>query len=133
MIKILILDETADQALKIINNFEEGEAQATLITHADKAKISVVNTRYDLIIMGDKMKGGDTYDVALSMRSSKQNKRTPVLCMGMGRNVQKATKLSNLLGSQRCMVVDTSSEEEITLAADLICDSLIDKLEDDNN
>jgi DNA-binding response OmpR family regulator len=125
MIKILIIDENEDRAMSIISQLGTGEVQATLITHADKAKNNLSNNEYDVIMIGDKISGGDTYDVGLSMIQGAKNKRSSVLCIG--RHVSRATRLSNLIGTGRSLVVNTNLQAEIDAAAAKLSSFIVNK------
>jgi DNA-binding response OmpR family regulator len=127
MIKVLIVDETSERAMRILGKLGEGKVQATLITHVDKAKINLVNVEYDVIMLGDKIKGGDTYDVALAMKSSRRNVKTSVLCIG--RHTPRATRLAGLLGAHRALVVNTNFQKEIDIAVGRLSDYLTKKFE----
>lgn len=125
MIKILIVDENQDRAMSIISQLGTGEVQATMITHTDKAKVNLSNNEYDVIIMGDKINGGDTYDVGLSLIQGSKNKRSSILCIG--RHTPRANRLCNLVGTHRALVVNTNFQNEIDAAAEKLASFLIKK------
>lgn len=111
--------------MSIISQLGTGEVQTTFITHSDKAKVNLSNNEYDVIMMGDKLNGGDTYDVGLSMIQGSKNKRSSVLCIG--RHISRATRLCNLIGSHRAIVVNTNLQNEIDAAALKLSSFLVKK------
>lgn len=96
MLEILIVDSDPTNAFSIISSLGEGEVSTSFINHADRAISNILKKKYDLIIFGDRLEGGDTYDVGLMVKESSKNKHSKYVCIGA--HISRAHKLNNLLG-----------------------------------
>jgi len=98
---VLIVDKTMDRGFQVLSLLELENADVTVISQAVRAIKTIRKKAYDLIILGDKLAEGDTYDVGLELKTDQKNRRTAVLCVG--NNKSRATKLSRLLGDRALM------------------------------
>lgn len=97
-IDVLIVDRNVDVGMGVLDALQLRNANVTVVTIASQALKNVKRYQYDLILLGDRLTDGDTYDVGLELKTGKKNRRAAVLCMGHHRG--RATKLANLLGSR---------------------------------
>lgn len=94
-VNVLVADKTTEPALELLNTLKLPEAQITFFDSATQAVKSVKNNKYDLIILGDRLKGGDTFDVGLEIKNGK-NKKTAVACVGY--HIGRTERILNLIG-----------------------------------
>jgi len=95
---ILLVDRTLAPGMQVIDDLKLEVVDLTFMLHAAEAIKRVKKNSYDLIILGDKLKEGDTYDVGLELKTGKENRRTAVLCVG--HHLGRANRLLHLLGNR---------------------------------
>ena len=118
MLKVLVVDKTEHNALKVLGDIDLSEVEAQVIAHVDRACSAVKSKKFDIIVLGDKLTGGgDTYDVGLEIVKSNTNKHSKFVCLKL--NPPRAIRLNRLL-SPRSTLVDITSESEVALCADAI-------------
>lgn len=96
MLEILVVDNTSDAALAFLDRLDLlEEMHITFISVATQAAKKVRTKTYDLILLGNRVSGGDTYDVGLEIKHSKKNWGKPIVCLEAPRD--RAIKVANLL------------------------------------
>ena len=95
MHNILIVDKTMDAAMSFIDTLSRPSVDVTFNHQTTQALKNVKRNDYDLIIMGDRLDDGTTYDVALGIKDSKKNKQIPIVCVGV--NKGKVARIMKLL------------------------------------
>lgn len=120
-LKILVVDKVLDHAASIIGQLGTGEAEVIYVPHTGRAISSIRNNQYHLIVLGDRLEGGDTYDVGLEIKNSNLNRQTPVVCIAY--NATRLAKLANHLRPYS-YTVDPTKEEDLKLCVDRITEHL---------
>ena len=116
-VKLLVVDSDPEAALKIIDSLGEGEAEVTFISHTEKAISSITKKPYDVVILGDKLiGGGDSYDVALELKKSK-NRHAAIVSIGI--NPTRYTRIVNLL-KPYCSHVNVADDASVATCVRLI-------------
>jgi DNA-binding response OmpR family regulator len=100
--RILVASKDIDSALVFLDDLHLTEVVTSFAPTVATAVKAVRKNKYDVIILGDKLGQGDTYDVGLEIKQSNKNKHATVLCF-VG-NVSRATRLNNLLKPYSIMV-----------------------------
>lgn len=95
--KILAIDKRRDVAMQFISNLPLADAAITFVDKAPQAIKNIKRVRYDLILVGDRVDDGDTFDIGLAIEGSKRNRKTPTVCVG--HHAGRAARLMKLLGS----------------------------------
>ena len=92
--KVLVVSNEADSAMKIISELALDEINIVFVDKASQAIANVRKNQYDLIVLGDKLGAGDTYDVGMELKDSK-NYHKAIICVG--HNAAKRAKLIKLM------------------------------------
>lgn len=117
MLKILVVDNNKDAALNLLSNLGEGEVEVSFISHVDRAINNINSNFYDVIVLGDRLEGGgDTYDVGLALKKSK-NRHAAFVCIGS--NIGRSNKLAALL-KPYSYVVSMNDPSEVAKYTELI-------------
>ena len=92
--KILIVDKSSSTGMSFLDSLRWKAMDVAVVDDTQQAIKNVKQQDYDLILLGDRINKGDTYDVALEIKSGK-NKHTAVVCVGKHRG--RTIRLMNLL------------------------------------
>lgn len=97
LVNILVVDTDTQPGMELISMLALPQVKVTFVDQLTQALKNVKKNQYTFIVLGDRIKGGNTYDIGLEIAGGKRNKRTPVICIGInkGRNY----KLVKVLGS----------------------------------
>ena len=94
-IKILAIGKVPTLAMEFISELGVPDAVVTFVDRAPQAIKNIKRLSYDVILIGDRVKDGDTFDVGLVLDGTKRNRKTPVVCLGHHKG--KAARLIKLL------------------------------------
>lgn len=110
-LKVLVVDKSSTPAMALIEGFDSSEVQAVFVSKVDQAISNMKKNSYDLLIFGDKLVDGDTFDVGLEKTKSLKNRQTPVICLTY--HPSRSTKLASLLRphSFKLNLSDVASKE----------------------
>jgi CheY-like chemotaxis protein len=111
---ILIVDNNPDAGMKFVDALALEEANVVFVNNALQAIKNVRRETYDVIVLGDKIEKGDTFDVALEIKGDDRNKRAPVACITEYR--RRAVKIINLLKPQSVR----ADEQDFDLAVEKV-------------
>jgi CheY-like chemotaxis protein len=82
-LKFLVISDTEDEALKLLAELPKTAVREVAFTNKPEQAIQNIQKHsYDIILMGDRLLRGTTYDVALELRKNNKNWGIPVVCMG---------------------------------------------------
>jgi DNA-binding response OmpR family regulator len=97
MKRVLVVADKVETAAQVIDILGSSNVEITFVNKAATASATADKRSYDVIILGDRLPAarGDVYDVALTVKRSRHNKKTPVICVG--RNPSLTAKLIGLL------------------------------------
>jgi DNA-binding response OmpR family regulator len=108
--KVLVVDRDPTMGLDIIEKIRLRDVQVVFVSRVTTAIKEVRSTAYDLIILGDKISSGDTYDVGLNIKLSVTNWPGHVLCIKS--RPSRTTKLVRLLRPYSMVVSRSELKDE---------------------
>lgn len=95
MYNILIVDKTISPAMAFLSALSAPEMNVKFIHQNLQAIKSLKKEDYDLIVLGDRTNDGSIMDVAHTVRDTRKNKHTAVVCVGF--NKGKVARIMKLL------------------------------------
>lgn len=95
MYNILIVDKTISPAMAFLSALSVPEMNVRFIHQNLQAINSLKKEDYDLIILGDRTNDGSIMDVAHTVKDTRKNKHTAVVCVGY--NKGKVARIRKLL------------------------------------
>ena len=95
MYNILIVDKTISPAMAFLSALSASEMNVRFIHQNLQAINSLKKEDYDLIVLGDRTNDGNIMDVAHTVKDTRKNKHTAVVCVGY--NKGKVARIMKLL------------------------------------
>lgn len=95
--KILAIDTLTETFMSFISELALEDAVVTFVDRVPQAVKNIKRNAYDMILIGDRVNDGDTFDVGLAIEGSKRNRKTPTVCIG--HHVGRAVRITKLLGT----------------------------------